>query len=106
MGDVRPEIIDDWARIFFRADSVPSYPSKRERIQMNPTHQNPAYDERLAYPINEIPRITGVGRTSVYGAISAKKLRAVKHGRRTLVLVEDLKQWLAGLPAMNPETKK
>jgi excisionase family DNA binding protein len=59
---------------------------------MNPKH---------AYTIPEVVRITGTSRTTIYAEIGADRLRAVKLGRRTLILAEDLQRWLEALPSMS-----
>ena len=53
----------------------------------------------LAVSIGEAVRLTGIGRSSLYEAIRRGDLPIRKSGRRTLLLMEDLRQWLAGLPA-------
>jgi len=55
--------------------------------------------QRLSLSIAEAARACGIGRTSLYNAISNGDLRVIKHGRRTLVPVDELKNWLARLPA-------
>lgn len=52
----------------------------------------------LAYSVRDACLIACTGRTSVYEAIRTGKLRAVKRGRRTLILEEDLRHWLQNLP--------
>jgi excisionase family DNA binding protein len=56
----------------------------------------------LVYSVPDAVKAAGIGRTSVYQAIAAGELKAVKHGRRTLILADDLRAYLAALPAMKP----
>jgi excisionase family DNA binding protein len=56
----------------------------------------------LAYSIDEACDAAGhIGRTVLYEAIRAGELRAVKRGRRTLILVDDLRKWLEGFPPID-----
>jgi hypothetical protein len=60
-----------------------------------------AEDQRLtalAYRISELPKITGLGRTSIYAAIADGRLVTRKFGNCTLVLREDLIDFLRNLP--------
>lgn len=57
----------------------------------------------LTYSIEEARKVTGTGRTVLYEEIEAGRLRAVKRGRRTLILAEDLRRWLASLPPIRKE---
>jgi excisionase family DNA binding protein len=54
--------------------------------------------ERLALTVEEAAKAAGVGRTLIFQAIRSRRLIARKFGRRTLILAEDLAQFLANLP--------
>jgi helix-turn-helix protein len=51
-----------------------------------------------AYRIADVCKLTGLGRTSIYEAIKAGDLVARKWQRCTIVLAEDLAEFLAELP--------
>jgi excisionase family DNA binding protein len=63
---------------------------------MTELETNPA----LAYTVEMAAKAATVGRTSIYEAINSGALKAKKIGRRTLILDEDLRSWLASLPSM------
>ena len=62
-------------------------------------------DEKLAHTIPSASKASNTGRTKIYEAISKGELRAKKLGRRTLILDEDLRDWLAGLPDLKPSDR-
>jgi excisionase family DNA binding protein len=63
--------------------------------------------ERIALTIIEACHVAGVSRTSLYAAIGRGELAARKRGRRTLVLVADLRNWVNQLPTLaSPEVKQ
>jgi excisionase family DNA binding protein len=57
----------------------------------------------IAFSIAEACAFAREGRTGIYKAIREGRLRAVKRGRRTLVLVEDLRRYVEGHPAIEPK---
>lgn len=52
----------------------------------------------LSYGIADAVKASGVGRSLLYEHIKSGRLKARKLGRRTLILAEDLHNWLATLP--------
>lgn len=50
----------------------------------------------LAYELKDLPW----SRTTTYKLINDGRLRAIKVGRKTLVLVEDLQECLSSLPSI------
>jgi excisionase family DNA binding protein len=57
----------------------------------------------LAYSIAEACAVARAGRTAIYEAIRRGELVARKRGRRTLIVAEDLRLWVEGLPAVEPK---
>jgi excisionase family DNA binding protein len=49
--------------------------------------------------IESAARALGVGRSTVYSEIRAKRLSVVKIGRRTLIRVDDIDRYIVGLAA-------
>jgi excisionase family DNA binding protein len=56
----------------------------------------------LAFSIREFCARYAIGRTKAYAEISSGRLRAVKVGRRTLIIEADAQIWLTTLPALKP----
>ena len=52
----------------------------------------------FAHSIEDITWLANCGRTTIYAAIKSGTLKARKIGRRTIILDEDLRGWLASLP--------
>lgn len=61
-----------------------------------PLSPSPSHDiERLAVSPAEAARIAGVGRTKLYEALGSGALRSLRIGRRRLITIEALRNWLA-----------
>jgi excisionase family DNA binding protein len=65
----------------------------RERVPLN---------EKLALTIPEASALANVCRSVVYQAVSSGALRARKRGRSTLILQNDLREWVDTFPAFSP----
>ncbi|WP_373084892.1 helix-turn-helix domain-containing protein [Sneathiella sp.] len=52
----------------------------------------------ITLQIPEAVRASGISRSCLYEALKRGDLRAVKAGRRTLIPVADLQEYLANLP--------
>jgi excisionase family DNA binding protein len=78
-----------------------------ERPEMQqPSSQTLA--QPVIYSVRQACELTHAGRTTLYAAIKAGQLRAVKRGRSTLLLREDLLRWVGGFPSireLRPATK-
>lgn len=57
--------------------------------------------QRMALTISECTKVAGLGRTKIYEEIKEGRLRAVKLGRGTRILVADLKSYLDQLPVLS-----
>lgn len=82
-------------------EGIPLYPCKKQELS-EPLPPPPAPppvvalpSEKLAYGIKEAASALGVGRTTIWRAIKAGKLSAVKVGNRTLIKTEALQAWLS-----------
>jgi len=59
--------------------------------------------KKLALSVAEACAAGGFGKTAFYEAVKSGALRAVKHGKRTVVLSADLQRFLENLPAITPQ---
>ena len=60
---------------------------------MNHSKPNPP---KIAYSIKEACDASSLGRTTIYGHIAARRLRAVRIGGRTIIPAESLHALIAG----------
>jgi excisionase family DNA binding protein len=58
---------------------------------------------REGLSVSEACRVSGIGRTKIYEAISDGSLKARKLGKRTLVLRGDLQAFLDNLPVVKAD---
>jgi excisionase family DNA binding protein len=56
--------------------------------------------QRLVHTIPQASELANQGRTSIYEAINRGELHAVKRGRRTLILHDELVRYVQSLPAL------
>jgi predicted DNA-binding transcriptional regulator AlpA len=54
---------------------------------------------KIAVTLPEATALSGIGRSSLYKAFTQGKLTPRKAGKRTLILVDELEQYLKSLPA-------
>jgi excisionase family DNA binding protein len=54
--------------------------------------------ERLSYSPSEASAVSGVGETAIREAAASGALEAHKHGRRPIIMRDDLCAWLKALP--------
>lgn len=53
---------------------------------------------KLSVTIPEAVAMTGIGRSSIYRLFAEGKITPRKAGKRTLILLEDLKRYVENLP--------
>ena len=58
---------------------------------------------KLAYSLDEVADLSGRCRSSLYELIDKGELRAVKSGRRTLIMAEDLRSWMNTFAPVQPK---
>lgn len=62
-------------------------------------------DDRLAYDVIETAKISSSSRSEIYKSLKLGFLNAKKHGRRTVILREDLSTYLRNLPDYKSKTE-
>lgn len=92
------QAIDAWEQIMLR----PHKPSPEVRVS-SPVERRKVQDglrvaPKLAHTIKEVLDILGISRSTLYTLLGQGDLKAVKLGKRTLILNRDLLEWLDRLP--------
>ena len=97
------QAVDILGQLMLRPHTIPpneeARPKETEKHVINATE--PSQSTKLAYAVKEVRRLVGISRSTLYIAIGANELRAVKHGRKTMILAKDLQAWLDKLQPMN-----
>ena len=62
---------------------------------MTTTKQNTHPTPLIAVSPDEAARLAGIGRTSLYAALSKGDLKSIKIGTRRLIKIEAIHEWLA-----------
>lgn len=55
--------------------------------------------EPLAYTVAEAVKAAAISRTELYRAVGRNELTLRKRGKRSIILADELKRWLASLPS-------
>ena len=64
----------------------------------------PERSSKLAYSIDQLSEMAGVGRSFLYEEVKAGHLVLTKAGRRSIVLHDDAVAWLSKLPKLAPSS--
>lgn len=88
------DILEDLSRLPKPQHDAPKVERDRPSPQQN---VQTGHSDRKSYSIKEVGTLIGVGRTTIYEMIKEGELRAVKSGRRTIVLARDLESWIENL---------
>ncbi|MDZ4792069.1 MAG: DNA-binding protein [Hyphomicrobiales bacterium] len=55
---------------------------------------------QLAHSLQSASKTTGIGRDRLYDAMATGELKARKYGKRTIILDDDLRDFLRALPPL------
>ena len=61
------------------------------------------FSSSRSYLLNDLVKSGHGSKTFLYQEINTGRLRAVKRGRRTIVLAQDLERWVLSFPAIKPK---
>jgi excisionase family DNA binding protein len=74
-------------------------PTPKSEMQAAELVSKKSDGDKMAYAIKEACQKAQVSRSKLYQAIGNDQLRAVKCGRKTLILTKDLQAWVDSWPA-------
>jgi hypothetical protein len=60
-------------------------------------------DQKLLLSVLDVCALADVGHTQARAAIKSGELKARKRGRSTIILRDDLHEWIASFPAYTPD---
>ena len=84
-----------------KSNTPPAMPASRN-LGMSATSLPPSLSP-IAYTIPRTVEASGLSRADIYRKIKSGELRAVKNGKRTLILHKDLQKLLENLPALEAQ---
>ena len=61
---------------------------------------------KLSLSVEEVIIVTGIGRTTIYSLLASGELKARKIGKRTVILKDDLTEFLKNLQSYPQKSTK
>jgi excisionase family DNA binding protein len=91
--------VDIIEELMLRRSVTPAQQNQPEARQAQTSPSQPSIPHKLAYSIKEVRELIAISNSSIYKEIGEGRLRAVKRGNRTMILVADLQDWVNKWPA-------
>lgn len=66
-------------------------------MEVDMTKHTPPNVQKLAYSLSDLTDLLGLGRSTLYNEVKAGRLRLSKIGARSIVLAQDLAEYLETL---------
>jgi excisionase family DNA binding protein len=63
-------------------------------------------EDAISVTIEKACKLTNLSRATIYREIKAGTLKPRKQGARTLILADELRAWIKGLPLATPQPPK
>jgi excisionase family DNA binding protein len=92
------EAIDILEQISLRQSRTPDQSLHVKPEQSAPPPPPTLDPAKLAYSVKELGKLLGISRSKVYQAMKNGELRAVKYGKKTLIMAKDLQVWVDAWP--------